>query len=724
MPPKRTCSCKIHETNAESTHVVVQNLETCKKFSKTVISFLVEEGKLSPRAKLLCNTCYEKACLRYGHNENDSNVVKKQKTEKYTVDEFVQLINNKSVDEINMRKIMKATGSYLHDELYNNVDINYTEKHTLENMSYSHELSAYPNVLCDFLLALAASTDKCAQILNSAEVLTYLVNSNFIGKLNFSMNLISYFMTGSRTLVEVRSRYSPSGSYTTLLKYLDKYSQHRNEIPKDKDIVIFFDNNQVLTRNWNVKYDSKALVSVVTTLISLCPPNSTQLQRNPSLSPMQWLHDVNMGEVAELYKVEQLDNSFRIHRNQFIGELLHEILLEQKQDNGNVTDDIDIEIERTRLVKFDDNHNVLYEKSEIDPYGSIESNCEGKTEVKVLDPLDQNPCSYESVSKVMSHIQTESDRQWNVIGCDGLPYLLCARLIENYHTCPKCSLTFKKKYEFENHIDVNHPNAAINVYASRTYGNILLIPGLGHYEINYTKAIFKLLWTVILIELAKLLGFRSIKALVSCEAATNHHKSWQIIQIFFKATARELLVPYVKECIRNGDDPELKGLYTWLNNCKSKNMKFLFTCVFTYCFGLHLFRKGVRRGNYQVIVTAMNKLSPLFYGFNKTQYMEIDLRHNITMNQCPDVVQQFISHALALSQSGHPSKCEGGDFILESKNKRMKMWLPSGAPTWERWLRVCRNLDSMDRMKDSICDGLNNDSMEEGFRFVLWKLLK
>ena len=81
------------------------------------------------------------------------------------------------------------------------------------------------------------------------------MNSNFIGKLNISIVLILYFISGTRTLVDVRSRYSPSGFYTTLMKYLDKYSQHRYEIPIDKDIVIFYDNNQVLTGNWNVKYE-------------------------------------------------------------------------------------------------------------------------------------------------------------------------------------------------------------------------------------------------------------------------------------------------------------------------------------------------------------------------------------------------------------------------------------------------------------------------------------
>ena len=67
---------------------------------------------------------------------------------------------------------------------------------------------------------------------------------------------------------------------------------------------------------------------------------------------------------------------------------------------------------------------------------------------------------------------------------------------------------------------------------------------------------------------------------------------------------------------------------------------------------------------------------------------------------------------MALSQSGHPSKFEGEDFILKSKNKTMRMWLSSGAPTLEQWLRFCHNLDSMDRIMENVCDELNNCSIE------------
>ena len=89
--------------------------------------------------------------------------------------------------------------------------------------------------------------------------------------------------------------------------------------------------------------------------------------------------------------------------------------------------------------------------------------------------------------------------------------------------------------------------------------------------------------------------------------------------IFLKPIARELLVPYVKACISASVNPTAEGIYEWLYKSKSTNMKFVFKCVFTYCFGLDLFRKGVQRNYYRVIITAMQKSSTLFYGLNKTQ---------------------------------------------------------------------------------------------------------
>ena len=58
----------------------------------------------------------------------------------------------------------------------------------------------------------------------------------------------------------------------------------------------------------------------------------------------------------------------------------------------------------------------------------------------------------------------------------------------------------------------------------------------------------------------------------------------------------------------------------------------------------------------------------------------------------------------------------GGDFILESKNKRIKMWLPLGVHTIQRWLRVCHNLESVDCIKDRIGKADADDSTDTVFR--------
>ena len=105
---------------------------------------------------------------------------------------------------------MKATGTYLQDKLYSNVDVNYTERETLEDITYSNELSVYTSDLCAFL----HYQHPQRQVQKMEMLLMFLHNT---GKINFLMRLISYFITGSRTVVELRTKYSPSGSYTKLL---------------------------------------------------------------------------------------------------------------------------------------------------------------------------------------------------------------------------------------------------------------------------------------------------------------------------------------------------------------------------------------------------------------------------------------------------------------------------------------------------------------------------
>ena len=110
--------------------------------------------------------------------------------------------------------------------------------------------------------------------------------------------------------------------------------------------------------------------------------------------------------------------------------------------------------------------------------------------VQMGEPCSVNPNSYDRVRQVLAHIQGQGSRAWSAIGSDGVPYVLA-------HRSPELQ-------------------------------NILLLPGPGHIEINVLRALFKLMWPLGLEDLAKLLGFRTHKALTYALKVSDFHKSWQV----------------------------------------------------------------------------------------------------------------------------------------------------------------------------------------------------
>ena len=127
----------------------------------------------------------------------------------------------------------------------------------------------------------------------------------------------------------------------------------------------------------------------------------------------------------------------------------------------------------------------------------------------------------------------------------------------------------------------------------------------------------------------------------------------------------------MKECISKNENPTLNGLYTWYQE-QSHVYIILLKFTFSYMHALNLFLTSVRRGNFKVMLACQNKFSQLFYGLNMTIYMDINYRMDKLVQSAPPEVINFISKSLCLSQSGHESKAEGCDFILENVNKKIK----------------------------------------------------
>ena len=173
--------------------------------------------------------------------------------------------------------------------------------------------------------------------------------------------------------------------------------------------------------------------------------------------------------------------------------------------------------------------------------------------------------------------------------------------------------------------------------------------------------------------------------------------------------------------MKNNEETSVQGLYVFYQK-QTHVYVILFKCTFSYMHALNIFRTAVRRGNFVLMYASLNKLSTLFYGMNMTTYMELNYRMDKLIQSAPPSVLEFITNTICLSQSGHPSKAEGCDFILETVNKKIKAWLPPGLPTEERWTRVCRNLSSMEQMKKCVQNKLTSDTISDEpspyFRYV------
>ena len=158
-------------------------------------------------------------------------------------------------------------------------------------------------------------------------------------------------------------------------------------------------------------------------------------------------------------------------------------------------------------------------------------------------------------------------------GSDGLPYTYGTRIQWNTFTCPICNSQHRTTELFQNHLK-QHPDHNLDLDNCRTYKDLLLIPGLGHFEINALRGVFKLGWDVILKDVAHLMGFISAKAQDSIRNAYDHHKSWSLFLITLFGTFDEILLSYVSH-LDDERRPPSTHFKEWLTTVVDPSFRFL-----------------------------------------------------------------------------------------------------------------------------------------------------
>lgn len=91
------------------------------------------------------------------------------------------------------------------------------------------------------------------------------------------------------------------------------------------------------------------------------------------------------------------------------------------------------------------------------------------------------------------------------------------------------------------------------------------------------------------------------------------------------------------------------------------------------------------------------------------------MRDSFVRIQCPGKVRGFIEEHESYRVSGSDAKGEGGDFILEAKNRKTKMWIQNGVPDEEKWRNVCRCIDKLEKVISAILKFKKNQLLIDFF---------
>lgn len=129
------------------------------------------------------------------------------------------------------------------------------------------------------------SSEECTLLAFAKENVYFLMRKNLVLPFSFAMNLLTLYLCPNKLVCSLNSSCGPAGSYSTILNWIADHSQEGVTVLSSNDVITFFDNNQVLARNWRVHFEAKATLSAVTTVVHFFPFSSTRLQEIPHLSP-------------------------------------------------------------------------------------------------------------------------------------------------------------------------------------------------------------------------------------------------------------------------------------------------------------------------------------------------------------------------------------------------------------------------------------------------------
>lgn len=337
MPPKLPkCSCLKHtEFVKEGLKFKVYNIETSKKYNKPFLRQCYENGFLTSRCMYLCDLCAEhikQISVCENSHGSDQGASASKKFHSSTTTNVDTILSNLfdhlvSASEQECNYVYQRIGKFLQQSVFTNafnISQNYKD---VVNLSFSNPkdmLNVFDSNVLHLVCGLTntevqtASRQKLMCLISTLEHILYLRNSNTVLPMCFVQNIISYFSTRSRKVLETMNITGPHGSYTTCQQWLAKQSEVNrltNKVDSQCNNITFFDNCQKVGRTWHIHLNNKVVSNTFTSVIHLSPEvEAAFIQSAADLSPSQWLYPLKSAEELlplMVRHIEEADATFR-----------------------------------------------------------------------------------------------------------------------------------------------------------------------------------------------------------------------------------------------------------------------------------------------------------------------------------------------------------------------------------------------------------------------------
>ena len=174
---------------------------------------------------------------------------------------------------------------------------------------------------------------------------------------------------------------------------------------------------------------------------------------------------------------------------------------------------------------------------------------------------------------------------------------------------------------------------------------------------------------------------------------------------------------YVEYCITENIQTTAEGYLSYVKTkTDSANYMYLFEMACKYCQGIINMRMAIRRNNHLLLQASKWMTKELFHGRNHPRYQDIEIYEQFVFQILPDELSSFVQSHCSVSKSGHLSRGQGFDFILEEENKTVKTWLKRGVPTDRTWFTTCRNHQSLKEMRRFVLQQCGQSNLETADR--------